>query len=90
MTSCGYAYVDIDEVAEDLERLKAMNRRLLKELQNEEFRGGRNISSGLARIKYALGAIEYNKEQIARLEIEILQYRSKLINVRTCDSFLRR
>ena len=81
MTSCGYAYVDIDEVAEDLERLKAMNRRLLKELQNEDFREGKNVSSGLSRIKYALGAIEFNKEEIARMEIEILQYQSKLINV---------
>ena len=81
MTSCGYPYVDIDEVAEDLERLKAMNRRLLRELQNEDFRRGKNISLGLARIKYALGAIEFNKEEIARLEIEIIQYQSKFINV---------
>lgn len=81
MTSCGYAYVDIDEVADDLERLKAMNRRLLHELQAEEFRETRNISASLARVKYALGAIEHNKEEIVRLETEILQYKLKIINV---------
>lgn len=85
-----FRYVNVDDIAADLQRLDDTNRRILAEVQattiydfNQLDRSGsiRSDGSGRAKLNLALRIIEQNKAEMERLQAELDYYNSSFMNV---------
>ena len=89
-----FRYVNVDDIAADLQRLDDTNRRILAEVQattaydnNVQDRNGsvRSDGSGRAKLALAMRVIEQNKAEMERLKAELDYYNASFMNV--CSLF---
>ena len=85
-----FRYVNVDDIAADLQRLDDTNRRILAEVQattayetyvQERDGSVRSDGSGRAKLALAMRVIEQNKAEMERLQAELNYYNSSLMNV---------